>query len=389
MFRSIYEVRVEGNDIKRFIKKLYRSNIYIEDLEIYDKCAYFKLTKENYEKLIKIKTIYKVEVTRLYGIIKLVDIIKRNYFFIVGIIISYIYLLFLSNVIFDVEVIHSKKEIRDLLYKELNNYGIKKYNMVKSYKTKENIEKKILEDNKDKLEWLEIEKSGVKYKIKVEERVINSPKDEELPHNVVAKKDGIILKIQASKGEVRKKVNDYVKKGDIIISGLITKGEEIKNQVPAEGVVYAEVWYKTKVNMPYYYREERKTGKSKKTIKFSFLNKDFYIFNFDKYKSYKQQEIFGLKNNLLPIGFSYSKEYETIVSEHLYSPEEAVEAAISLSNKKLEENFTENERIISSRVLSTTEYENYISVEIFYKIFENITEEESIIIPNEENKEKN
>ena len=40
-------------------------------------------TKENYEKLIKIKTIYKVEVTRLYGIIKLVDIIKRNYFFIV------------------------------------------------------------------------------------------------------------------------------------------------------------------------------------------------------------------------------------------------------------------------------------------------------------------
>ena len=35
-------------------------------------------------------------------------------------------LFFLSNIIFDIEVIHRKKDIRDLVYKELNSYDIKK-----------------------------------------------------------------------------------------------------------------------------------------------------------------------------------------------------------------------------------------------------------------------
>ena len=32
MFRSIYEVKIEGKDIRRFIQKLYRCNIYFEDI---------------------------------------------------------------------------------------------------------------------------------------------------------------------------------------------------------------------------------------------------------------------------------------------------------------------------------------------------------------------
>ena len=54
MFRSIYEVKIEGKDIRRFIQKLYRCNIYFEDIDIYDRVAYVKLTSENYKKFITI-----------------------------------------------------------------------------------------------------------------------------------------------------------------------------------------------------------------------------------------------------------------------------------------------------------------------------------------------
>lgn len=379
MFRSIYEVKIEGKDIRRFIQKLYRCNIYFEDIDIYDRVAYVKLTSENYKKLLDVKTIYEIKLIRLKGFAKFVDIIKRNIVFFVGLVISYIYLLLLSNIIFSVDVIHSKAYIRELLYSELKSHGISKYNIVKSYKTKEKIEKEILSNNKDKLEWIEIERSGVKYIIKVEERIIKNPKEEEAPRDIVAKKDGIIMRLNASHGEIRKKINDYVKKGEVIISGAITKNDEVKNKITADGFVYAEVWYKTDVNMPYYYREEKLTGKSKTRLKFQFLNKKICILCFNKYKTYKEAETLLFNNKLLPIKLYISKDHETILNEHLYSPEDAVDAAIEASNKKLGKTLKKDEKILSSKVINTHEYENYINVEIFYKVYENITDYSEIV----------
>lgn len=374
MFRSIYEVKIEGKDINRFIQKLYRCNIYFEDIDIYNKYAYVLLTKENYEKLLKVKTIYEIRLVRLKGFARIVDVIKRNLIFLVALILSYIYLLFLSNVIFSVEVVHSKAEIRNLLYNELKTYGVKKYNFVKSYKEKESIESRILSNNKDKLEWIEIERRGVKYVVKVEERIIKEKIEESKPRDLIAKKDGIIMRLQASHGEVKKKVNDYVKKGDVIVSGSITKNDEVKNNISAEGVVYAEVWYKTSVDMPYYYREERLTGRSKKRLKFEFLDKKICIFCFDKYKTYKEDYKVIFKNSLMPIKLYFSKDYETILNEMLYSPEDAIDASIKLSSEKINASLKEGERILSSKVISSVEHENYIEVEIFYKVYENITD---------------
>ena len=380
---SFYQIKIEGRDVKRFIKKLYNASIYIEDMEIYDRVAYIKVTKENYEKIKKIKTIYKIKVVRLFGFIRLIDILKRHYIFFVGILLGYIYLTFLSNIIFDIEIIHSKKEIRDLINKELRYYGIEKYKFVKSYREKEEIEVKILENHKDRLEWLEIDRIGTKYQIRVEERIIKKPSTEEKQRDIVAKKDGIIARIQASKGEIKKKIGDYVKKGDVIISGSITKNEEIKNKVAASGSVYAEVWYKTSINMPYYYREEIKTGNKNKVLKFKFLNKDFYLLNFNKYKNYKEEDFFSLKNNILPISFSYSLEEQTNVTEVLYSPEEAIKTAKVRSDNKLKSQLKKEEKIISSKILSTVEQENYVSVTIFYKVLEDITQTAEIKIESE------
>lgn len=379
MFSSTYKIKIEGKDVKRFIKKLYSNNIYFNDIEMYDKYAYVEVDKSNYEKLKQIKTIYKIEIVKLYGIIRIIDFIKRYSLFLMISGVGLLYLIFLSNIIFKVEVIHSKREIRDLLYKELKYYNIDKYHFVKSYKEKEKIEEYILNKHKDKLEWLEIERIGTKYEVRVEERIIKKENDKLDVQNIVAKKDGIITKIEASKGEIVKKIGDYVKKGDIIISGTIKKDDVIKGKVAASGNVYAEVWYKTIVDMPYYYKNSTKTGRKRKVLKIKFLDKDIYIFGFKKYKFYDERKILYLKSRILPIGFSYSLERELNVEEYLYSPEEAVNTAIEYASKKLQKNLGENESIISKTVLNSNENENYITVEIFYKVNENITDTSDIV----------
>ena len=113
------------------------------------------------------------------------------------------------------------------------------------------------------------------------------------------------------------------------------------------------------------------------------------MFNFDKYKNYKEKTIFLLKNGLLPISFSYSLEEETNVTEVLYSPEEAIKVAKERSDDKLKSQLKKEEKIISSKILSTNEQENYVSVTIFYKVLEDITSSAEIKVENEKNSNNN
>lgn len=379
MFNSIYEVKIEGKDVKRFIKTLYRRGIELLNISYTDESIYIKLDKKNYDKLLEIKTIYEIKLTRLFGFAKWMFLLKHNIIFIIGTLIGLFFLLLLSNITFEIEVVHRKEEIRNLIYKELDRYNIKKYSFIKSFDEQEQIVKNILDNNKDKLEWLEIERIGVKYIIRVEERIINTSKKEEKNRHIVASKDGIIMHIDSSRGEIVKKINDYVKKGDIIISGYINKGEEVKNTVAAEGKAYAEVWYTVDVEMPLVYKEEYKTGKSKRTLTFSVFGKSFPLFDFFPYKNKRIEENIIFKNSILPIKLSFNKEFELRVIDEVYNYDEALDKAIDLAREKLKMKLSKDEEILYEKKLKTTQNNSTIIVTVFFKVYENITAYEEIL----------
>lgn len=373
MFNSAYEVKIEGRDLKRFIKMLYRRKINLLNIVYDDAGVYIKVNKSDYEKLLEIKTIYEIKLTRLYGIEKYKYLLKKYWIFIVSVAFGFLLLFFLSNIIFDIEVIHRKKDIRDLVYKELNSYDIKKYNFVLPFTKQEKIVKEILSNNRDRLEWLEIERVGVKYIVRVEERIINDIKDDNTPRNVVAKKEGIIMHVDASRGEIVKRTNDYVKKGDIIISGSITKNEEVKNKVAASGNVYAEVWYTVDVSMPLTYKEEYLTGKSKKSLTFTILDKNYSILDLFPYKHKRINENIIFKNNILPIKLSFNKEEELRVIDEVYTYDEAIDKALILAREKISAKFNDNEKILSEKKLKIKQNNSTILMTVFFKVYEDIT----------------
>ena len=89
MFKSFYKLKITGKDVKRFLKQLYNLNIYFEEIEFRKRDLYVKVDDDNYKKIKKIKTIYKIEIINLYGISKIKDIInKYNIFFICIIIVG-------------------------------------------------------------------------------------------------------------------------------------------------------------------------------------------------------------------------------------------------------------------------------------------------------------
>ena len=370
MFKSHYKIYVSGNNVLRFIKMLYKMNINFYSLDINENSFTAIIDKDNFDKIRKIKTIYKINLERVYGPLYIKELIIKNSFFLFSILIGLLILVSLTNIIFKVEVKHSDRSLREFLLSTLSEYGIKKYGIIKNFDEINNIKEDILNKYKDKIEWIEIERSGTKYIVRVDKRIINDVKEENGFRNVVASRDGIIKKITAKDGEITKKVNDYVKKGDIIISGAIHKGEDIKGNTKAEGDIYAEVWYKVKVTLPINYYEKKLTGKEKNTIDITFLDKEISFNNsFDSYDS-EEYVIVSDFFNLFKV--SYNKKKETIIEDDINTIT-SENIAINLAREKIMKTLSENEYIISQKKLKTMVNNSTMIVEVFFKVYENIS----------------
>ena len=221
-----YRLKISGRNPNSFLKHLISKKIKLYNITDKDKAIFITVTLEDYQKIKKMKTSYKMEVVNRFGLLKLKYLLRKYQYLLIFFCLALFLIIVLSHTIFYVEVVHPKKEIRDLIKKDLKELGISKFKFKKTYQEKESIRNKILTKEKDKIEWLEIDSVGTKYIVNVEERLINDKPEDEYPRDVIAKKDAMILSIEAEEGEVIKKKYDYIRKGETIISGTIKNKEK-------------------------------------------------------------------------------------------------------------------------------------------------------------------
>ena len=377
IFSSSIKIKVTGRNINNFLKRLINNNINIEKvIPISHKEIDLIINYQDLDKVLK--TIYNIKIVRYYGKLRIIKRIKKDIFILSSLLISLLLIYTLSNVIFKVEVIHSNKNIIKLVTKELEDNGIKKYKFVKNYQEIEKIKNKILEENKDTLEWLEIIREGTKYTIRVEERIINNkPKDNKI-YNIVASKNAVIKNIYAESGEKIRSINTYVKKGDIIISSDITLPNNEKISKTASGKVQGEVWYNINIEYPYQYHEIKYTGNKKKVLVLNLLNKRISFFDFHKYKTFNRNIKYIFNNNITPISLIYEDEYETNIINEVYDYNTAREKATTKAKEKILEKYPNIKDITNIKIIKEEDKKNKISLNLFVTCLEDITEYQEV-----------
>ena len=371
---KIVKIKVSGRNVYRFIDRLIKDKVYIYDLKIINiKNVIIKISYDDYLILKDKKSIYDIDLLDVYGKLKIKKYFKEHYVFIIFLIIGYVVLMFLSNFIFDIEVVHANFEIRELVYRELRKNGIEKYIFRKSYQELENIEKNILDNNKTKIEWIEINRSGTKYIVRVEERKIDKGKEKFEYQDIVSSKSGIITKVLAESGEIIKNTNDYIKGGEVVISGNITLPDGSSVLSRASGKVYAEVWYLVDVSYPYIYREEILTGRAKEVFLIKFLNKRISLFDFSKFNTFKKSDRILFGDIFKFLSFIKEKQYEMIVIDEFYTKEEVVVKAVERAVTRVKDTLREDEQIIKYRILSTYYDESKVNLKIFFSVNEEVS----------------
>lgn len=364
-------VEVEGKNVLLFIRRIINNNIKYDKYSLINKNKLrLRITYDDYISLTSKKSIYKITVIKYYGFLKIKYLFLKYKDYFLSSIIGLLVIIILSNITFKIDIIHNDKDVRQLIKNELKNNNIKELYKTPSYKKRLLVKKRILKENKDKIEWLEIEVKGSKIIVKVTERRINKTQKELHPRHIVAKKSAILKKIVAEDGMILKKKNDYVEKGETVISGDILKDEEVKKSVVANGKIYGEVWYKVKVSYPLYYKETVYLSNVKSNVILKFFSKKNKLL-----KDYSEinDKSYLYKEDLLPISLYISKSRKTKTIKQKLNNSKAISKALFLATKKINNTLDKDEYIIDKKALNFHSNSSTIEVDVFFRVYENIT----------------
>ena len=354
----------------KFLNYLVYHSIYYEDLTLNDN---YILTID-YEDYKKISRRYKTKIIKYYGKRFIINYIDTNKYMLISLFISFLVLYLLTNTIFKININTNDEKLYNLINNSLKENNISIYKRKKSFKELKKIKNKIIKNNEDSLEWIEIKEKGCIYNVELTARVKNKENNSDNnPKDIVASKDGLIKYITSSSGVKLKDVNDYVKKGEVLISGNIIKGEDtLITQVRAKGKVYAGVWYTVNITIPFNYVEYVETGKVINHYYLDIAGKKFTLIG-----KYDSNFTMNTKDLVLEKPYLFFKLYKETKREYKYkefniNENEAYKEALKRSENKIKSKLNDNEYIISKKVLKKEVFRSKMNIEVFFKVYENI-----------------
>ncbi|MFD0672068.1 sporulation protein YqfD [Cohnella sp. GCM10027633] len=187
--------------------------------------------------------------------------------------------------------------------------------------------------------WIGVEKKGTTIVITVVDSTKPEVKPIEGPSDLVANSDAVVTRIVAESGRPKVERNDRVRKGDVLVSGLL--GDERNNRaVVSKGTVMGLVWHEYKIVSPMSKKIKSYTGESRTRGYWLIGNRALQISGYGGAEYEESQVRASMKRSqlwkwALPFGTMKEVELEVIETERKLTAAEAKEAGLSAARTEL------------------------------------------------------
>jgi len=358
-----------------------------------------KLNHVSIIKQIKRNHHYKIKFTKKKGVPFLLGRFFGKKELITGLILSILLIIFLSNIIWKVEIAGVPKDLEEKISKQLTNYGIHPGVWIFTTDSPGEIQKK-LENDIPELLWVGVEQKGTTFFLEGVEKLIVEKEDVKGPRDLIATKKGVIKKMYVSKGKPQVQLHDYVEPGDLLVSGNLTgsldEDEEESEKDPiyvvSEGEVIANTWYEVSVTVPLETNYESMTGNQNKKYYLKLNDYQIPIWGF-RSADYQHKSVENKVNSIrflkwkLPINIVESTISEKEHITKMRNKEEAVKIGIEQAKKELKLQLGTNATIISEKLLHESNENGKVRLKLYVSVEEDIVKEQPI--NTKEKKEKN
>ncbi|MRH43086.1 sporulation protein YqfD [Aquibacillus halophilus] len=338
-------------------------------------------------------TVYKISFVQKKGL----PFISKNFFvkrgLVTGIIVSMLFVFLLSNIVWDVKINGVHPEIEKRIEEQLRQYGIYPGAVKFSVGSPGVIQQNLLSDIPELL-WVGVTEKGTTYYLEGVEKTVVEEKEKNGPRNIIAAKAGVIIDMFVSKGQPMVKVNDFVKKGDLLVSGELgeklvndeedeEKQHQAKELITAEAEIIARTWYESEVNVPLEVNYNVLTGENKEKHYLRFWNFLLPIWGF-KNPDYEEVQIdaeqssFNFFKSKFPISYVKQNIQEKRIISQKRTHSEAIADGIEQAKKNLQNNLGENADITFEKVLHESMEHGKVKLIIYFNVNENIAKNQPI-----------
>jgi similar to stage IV sporulation protein len=365
-------VRAESLNPEKFINMSARYGIGMWDIErINFTTIEFKMRYTQYRKLKTIinRTNSKTKIIKKHGVNFVLSKASRRKFFVLGIFTFIAIIFYLSSIVWILDISGNKKIDKQIVYDAVKNAGLKEGKIKYGVNLRE-IEANVLRQL-DQVSVINIRLIGTKAKIEVVERTMPPsiiPTDK--PANIVASKEGIITKVLSYKGQPTVKAGDYVRKNQILVSGIVTNGENVPLKiVHAMADITAKTWYEAIEEISLDYKQEVRTGNVKHKSYMNVLNKKIPTKNdnidFKKYDKIEEKSMVKLRGREMPVEKVNEYYYEKIEVRKKLTTEEALNIAIEKAEDKVKNEIPKDAKVLDKKIEKNIE-EGKVMVKLLY-----------------------
>ena len=343
---------VSGKNLYRFIntlrnQRLNCSNQYCKNDVYYGEVSVndFETVRELAEKYDMMLDFYEYETAR-----KKLYRYRHRYGIIIGMILTFISVLYFSNTVMTIEIIGNQKVSDNTVILMLENMGVKKGTFIGNIDFS-SCERKLRMRNTD-ISWVGIRHTGNRLVVEMTE-IVPAPEIEnkKMPCNIISTQNAQITAMSIYNGQIMRGVGDCVRKGDVIVSGVASDNNGHINLRHSFGTVTAIYEDTINIHQDFCETVSEKTGKTYKEKYINLFNFKIPLFtgksNFSDYNSEKFSSpvfIFGKK---LPVSIDKNILSEIKRTEKIYTPDEA-RAVIEEKIFIYEKNFLSGSKILES-----------------------------------------
>lgn len=373
-------VKFVSNKPEKLLNICAANGINVWRVAIKNNCLYFKTGIASFKKirLLKRKIKGKIHITKKCGLPFFVAKNKHRYGMVAGFVLFFAILYFLSGFIWNIDISGNETISDATITKALEEIGIYEGVRISKINTENHRNELLLKCNN--ISWAAINIEGSRLTLDITEAKFKDEKSEE-PSNLKADSDGIIKSVEIISGTANVKVGDAVRKGDLLVSGIMEYQDMHTEFVRSRGKIIAEVERDFKIIQPMRVKESHRTGEkvTRSVLSIFGIKIPLYFGRVSApYECDKETESNISDKPYLPIRLIRNTFYFVENKEYILSEEEAKRRATAELEKQLKEYLGEGE-VIEKKITYSREKDNFaVLVEI--KCQKDIIFEEKLLL---------
>lgn len=354
--RGYVIIEISGFSIERFLNLAINRGVYIWNIQRYGNKLSMSVGIAGYKMLKPCarKAGCSINIKNKMGLPFITYKYRKRKMIPLGILIFIILIYGMSSFVWLVEVEGNNRVPTQTIIEELAYNGYKlgglKYKM-----DLRKAEQVIMKSFPDIL-WTGISFEGTKLIVRLTE-IVEKPKeiDYTKPCSIVAKSDALILNMITRKGTPKVRPGDTVRKGDVLVSGELTMGEEEVQYVHASADIIAKTHYTISTQLGIEKVSKKYTGNWKKTYNLLIFGKNLKVYNpkiiFKNYDHVIKRKQFQVTSKFpLPFYWGVEEYIEYIPEKTIISEEDAQDKLTVMLYDLLKKNIHEDGEVLNQEI---------------------------------------